>query len=107
MAAENRIFDDLARVATGALGTLTGMRTEVETRIREQMERVLERMNLVRREEFDAVQAMAAKARLAQEGLEQRVAALEARLAADRPAVPRRPLRPRPPPPRRRPPKPL
>jgi BMFP domain-containing protein YqiC len=82
MATENRLFEDLARVASGALGTLTGMRDEVETRAREQMERVLDRMNLVRREEFDAVQAMAAKARAAQEDLEARLAALEARLAA-------------------------
>lgn len=97
MAAENRIFEDLARVASGALGTLTGMREELETRIREQVERMLDRMNLVRREEFDAVQAMAAKARLAQEALEARVAALEARLATsgDKPRVPRPPLRSR------------
>jgi BMFP domain-containing protein YqiC len=81
MQSENRLFDDLARVATGALGALTGMRDEVETRLREQFERVLSRMNLVRREEFDAVQAMAAKARAEQEALTQRVAALEARLA--------------------------
>jgi BMFP domain-containing protein YqiC len=96
MESENRLFDDLARVASGALGTLTGMRTELETRIREQIERVLDRMNLVRREEFDAVQAMAANARLAQERLEARVAALEARLAAaaPRPRAPARPRRP-------------
>ncbi|HUB94356.1 MAG TPA: accessory factor UbiK family protein [Stellaceae bacterium] len=82
MATENRLFEDLARVASGALGTIAGMRDEVETRVREQIERVLDRMNLVRREEFDAVQAMAAKARAAQEDLEIRVAALETRLAA-------------------------
>jgi BMFP domain-containing protein YqiC len=82
MAAENRIFEDLARVASGALGTIAGMRDEVETRVREQIERVLDRMNLVRREEFDAVQAMASKARAAQEDLEAKVAALETRLAA-------------------------
>ncbi len=82
MQGENRLFDDLARVASGALGTITGVRGEIETRFHEQMERVLARMNLVRREEFDAVQAMAAKARLGQEMLEARVAALEARLAA-------------------------
>ncbi len=79
---ENRLFEDLARVAGGALGTLTGIRDELETRLKEQFERMLARMNLVRREEFDAVQAMAAKARLAQEQLEARLAALEARLAA-------------------------
>jgi BMFP domain-containing protein YqiC len=82
MQTENRLFDDLARVATSALGTLTGVRDEVETRLREQFERVLGRMNLVRREEFEAVQAMAAKARAEQEALAARVAALEARLDA-------------------------
>jgi BMFP domain-containing protein YqiC len=82
MASENRILEDLAKVASGALGTLAGVRGEVEARAREQMERVLDRMNLVRREEFDAVQAMAAKARAAQEDLDAKVAALEARLAA-------------------------
>jgi BMFP domain-containing protein YqiC len=81
MQTENRLFDDLARVATGALGALTGVREEIEARMREQFERILDRMNLVRREEFDAVQAMAQKARTAQEALEQRIAALEARLA--------------------------
>jgi BMFP domain-containing protein YqiC len=81
MQTQNRLLDDLARVATGALGAFTGMRDEVETRLKEQFERVLGRMNLVTREEFDAVKAMAAKARTAQEALEKRVVALEARLA--------------------------
>lgn len=93
MQSRNRLLDDLARVATGAVGTLTGMRGEVEGRLREQFERVLDRVNLVRREEFDAVQAMAAKARSTQEALEKRVAALEARLGvarAAKPAAPRR-----------------
>jgi BMFP domain-containing protein YqiC len=82
MATENRLFDDLAKVASGALGTLGGVRTELETRIREQVERIFDRMNLVRREEFDAVQTMAANARAAQEQLEARIAALEARIGA-------------------------
>jgi BMFP domain-containing protein YqiC len=80
MQTQNRFLDDLARVATGALGAMSGMRGEVETRLREQFERILGRMHLVRREEFDAVQAMAAKARSMQEALEKRVATLEARL---------------------------
>jgi len=80
MANDNRLLDDLARVASSALGTLTGVRDEIESRMRDQFERILGRMNLVRREEFDAVQAMAAKARAEQEALEARVAALEARL---------------------------
>jgi BMFP domain-containing protein YqiC len=85
MQTERRLFEDLARVAAGAAGALTGVRDELETRLRDQVERVLGRMNLVRREEFDAVQAMAAKARLGQEDLERRVIALEARLAAGEP----------------------
>jgi BMFP domain-containing protein YqiC len=80
MPTDNRLLDDLARVASSALGTLSGMRDEVESRMREQFERILARMNLVRREEFDAVQAMAAKARAEQEALAARVAALEAKL---------------------------
>jgi BMFP domain-containing protein YqiC len=82
MQTENPLLDDLARVATGALGALTGLRGEVEGRLRDQLERVLARMDLVTREEFDAVRAMAAKARLEQEALTQRLDAFEARLAA-------------------------
>lgn len=88
MQTENRLLDDLARVASGALGAVAGMRDELETRLKEQVERILGHMNLVRREEFDAVQAMAAKARAGQEALEARVSALEARLAAGEPASP-------------------
>ena len=88
MQTQNRLLDDLARVATGALGAFTGMRDEVETRMKEQFERVLGRMNLVTREEYDAVKAMAAKARAAQEALEKRVAALEAKLGGSRGKAP-------------------
>src|SRR5579864_9750916 len=89
MQTQNRFLDDLARVATGAMGAVSGMRGEVETRLKEQFERILGRMHLVRREEFDAVQAMAAKARATQEALEKRVAALEARLGIAPAAKPR------------------
>jgi BMFP domain-containing protein YqiC len=82
MQSQNRFFDDLARVASGALGTLSGVKTEVETRLREQLEKVLAGMDLVSREEFEAVKAMAAKARSEQEDLANRVAELESRLAA-------------------------
>ncbi|MGH7123303.1 MAG: accessory factor UbiK family protein [Stellaceae bacterium] len=80
---DNRIFEDLARVASGALSALTGVREEVEARLRDQFQHILDRMNLVRREEFEAVQAMAAKARDEQERLAERVAALEARLETE------------------------
>jgi BMFP domain-containing protein YqiC len=82
MQSQNRFFDDLARVAAGAMGTLWGVKSEVETRIREQLERVLAGMDLVSRDEFEAVKAMAAKARSEQEDLQARVAELESRLAA-------------------------
>ena len=82
MQSQNRFFEDLARVAAGALGTLSGVKTEVEARLREQLERVLAGMDLVSRDEFEAVKAMAAKARSEQEDLINRVADLESRLAA-------------------------
>ena len=80
----NRIFDDAARVAGGTLGTLAGIRREVETLVRHQFERLLSGMDLVTRDEFDAVKEMAAKARSEQERLEARLAALVA--AAAKPA---------------------
>jgi BMFP domain-containing protein YqiC len=82
MQSQNRFFDDLARVAAGALGTLSGVKTEVEARLRDQLERVLAGMDLVSRDEFEAVKAMAAKARSEQEDLIKQVADLESRLAA-------------------------
>ncbi len=82
MQSQNRFFDDLARVAAGAMGTLSGVKGEVELRLREQLERVLAGMDLVTREEFEAVKAMAAKARAEQEDLTRRVAELEEILAA-------------------------
>lgn len=81
MQSQNRFFDDLARVAAGAMGTLSGVRGEVESRLREQLERVLSGMDLVSREEFEAVKAMAAKARAEQEELARRVVELEALVA--------------------------
>ena len=79
---ENRILDDLAKVAAGALGSLSGVRQEVEARLRQQFERILSDMAVVTREEFEAVKAMAAKARTEQELLAARLDALEVLLAA-------------------------
>src|SRR5436309_13269807 len=81
MQSQNRFFDDMARVASGAVGALSGVRGEIEARFRDQLERILAGMDLVSREEFEAVKAMAAKAREEQESLQRRVAELEARLA--------------------------
>ncbi len=82
MQSQNRFLDDLARVASGALGVAAGMREEVESRLRDQFERVLARMDLVTRDEFEAVKEMAAKARAEQEDLAARLAALEAKPTA-------------------------
>ena len=63
MQTQNPFLDDLAKVAAGAVGGLAGIKHEIETRLREQFERILGRMDLVTREEFEVVKAMAAKAR--------------------------------------------
>ena len=78
MQTDNRLIDDLAKVAASAVGVAAGMREEVEARVRHQFERVLEGMELVSRDEFDAVKAMAAEARAENERLAARLAALEA-----------------------------
>lgn len=77
MQSKNRIFDDVAKVASGAVSTLTGVREEIDGLIRQQIERVMVEMDVVPREEFDAVKAMAAKARAEQDALNVRIAALE------------------------------
>ncbi len=82
MQTQNRLLDDLARVASGAVGIAAGMRGEIEARLREQFEKILLQMDLVGREEFDAVKTMAAKARAEQEDLAKKVAELERRLKA-------------------------
>ena len=93
MAVERRFFDDMARVASGAASALGGVRSRMEGELRDQVERLLLRMNLVTREEHEVVAALAANARSEQEDLAQRVARLEAKLAAARPvaSVRRRP----------------
>ena len=80
MQVDNRFLDDLARVANGAAGALSGVREEVEALVRQRAERFLADMDLVTRDEFEAVKAVAAKARLEQEALEARVADLETAL---------------------------
>ncbi len=93
MQVDNKLLDDLAKVATGAFSAFSGVREEIEARMREQMEKILSRLDLVTREEFDAVQAMAAKARAEQEALALRLAALESRIEkpAKSTAAPKRP----------------
>jgi len=82
MQTSNRILDDLAKVANGAMSTVVGIKGEVEAMVRQQMERFLADMDLVTRDEFEVVKALAANARAEQEKLEKKVAALEKALAA-------------------------
>ena len=76
----SRLFDELAKVMTDAAGAAQGVRREVETLVRSQADRVMSEMDVVRREEFEAVKAMAEKARLENEALAERIAVLEAKL---------------------------
>ncbi len=78
-------FDDFARLMSDAAGVAQGVRREIETVVKTQIERMLSGMNVVTREEFEAVKDMAATARDENEKLEKRLADLEARLAARRP----------------------
>lgn len=73
----NRIFDEFARLANDAAGVASGVRREVETMVRSQAERILRGMDVVTREEHEAVKEMASKARDENEKLAHRVAELE------------------------------
>ncbi len=77
----NRILDDFAKLMTDAAGAAQGVRKEMETVFRAQGERLLNSMDIVKREEFEAVREMALKAREENDALLARIAALEARLS--------------------------
>ncbi len=77
----NRIFDELAKMMTDAAGAAQGARREFETFMKSQGERMLREMDVVRRDEFEAVKAMAAQAREDTERLEARIVSLEAEIA--------------------------
>ena len=77
-----KFFDDLAGMAGGALSALAGVREEMEAMARAQMDEALRRLDLVRRDEVEAVRELAANARAGQEAAAAQLAAMEARLAA-------------------------
>lgn len=79
MQGQNRFFDDISRLMTNAMGVAQGARTEAETALKGWMDRWLADRDFVTREEFDAVRAMAQKAREENEALKARIAALESR----------------------------
>lgn len=86
---QNKILEEMSRFFTNAAGAAQGVRTEVETVIRSQAERLIADMDLVHREEFEAVQDMARLAREENEALKKRIEALEkaAKPAAKKPVA--------------------
>ena len=76
----NRIFDDFAKIMTDAAGAADGVKKEVESIMKAQAERFMQGMDVVKREEFEVVKAMAEKARMENERLDARIKALEAKL---------------------------
>lgn len=78
----NRFFDDIAKLVTDAAGMAQGVAREVETAVKARAEGFIGDMDLVKREDFEVVRDMAAKAREENERLALRIAALEERLAA-------------------------
>jgi BMFP domain-containing protein YqiC len=78
----NRILDDFAKLMTDAAGAVQGVGKEVETAFKSQAERWLNSMDIVKREEFEAVREMAIKAREENDTLSARIAELEAKVAS-------------------------
>ena len=78
----SRLFDELSRVMTGAVGLAQGVQKEADSFVKSQVERILRDSDFVSREEFEAVRAMAIAARDENERLEARIAALETALVA-------------------------
>ena len=77
---DNRFFDDLAKVATGAVGALSGAREQIRAEIKSQINKFVVEMDFVPREDFEIVEAVAREARLQSQRLEARVIDLEERL---------------------------
>ena len=82
----NRFFDEVAKLMNDAAGVAQGIRREIDTLFKTQAERWLRELDLVKREEFEAVKDMARLAREENEALKTRLAALEARFGLDTPA---------------------
>ena len=91
----NRLFDEFAKLMTDAAGAAQGLRREAETAFRSQSERFLADMDLVKRDEFDAVREMASNARLENEALKKQIEALEKQVASLKKATKPAPKAPR------------
>lgn len=81
MQKDNKLLDDLARMATGAAGSVLEMKREMQHMVNEQLEKLLSRMNFATREEYEALHAMIAKFRTEQEEIKKRLEAIEAKIA--------------------------
>jgi len=77
MQKDNKIFEDIAKVASGAAGTIMDMKRDIEDMVSHQLEKILQKMNLATKEEFDTLKEMLAKCRMEQEELKKRLDALE------------------------------
>src|SRR5881396_2048539 len=84
----NRFFDEIARLMNDAAGVASGVRREFDTVMKTQAERILRDLDVVQREEFEAVKEMARLAREENEALKARIAALESELKRTPPAPP-------------------
>ena len=84
MQTDNKFFDDLAKLGQSAVGTLHGVKGEVEAMVRARLEHVLQDMDLVTREEFDVVRDMAREARAENSELTHKITALEKALKANK-----------------------
>ncbi len=85
MQTDNPFLDGLAKMFTDAAGAAQSLRTEIDTFVKQRLEKLVAEMDFVPREEFEAVKAMAAKARSENERLEARIAALESAAVPPKP----------------------
>ena len=90
MQTKNRLFDDIAKVANSAVSTFAGLKGEIENMVQHRIENLMADMNMISRDEFEAVKAMIAKARSEQERLETKVKTLEVKLAKSLKATPQK-----------------
>lgn len=90
MQSQKRIFDDIAKVAGGALVALGSVKQEIESLVRQRMDRFMADHDLVTREEFEAVKEMASQARVEQERLSEKISKLEAKLSSSQSSKPKR-----------------
>jgi BMFP domain-containing protein YqiC len=95
MQTDNPFLDGLAKLVTDAAGAAEGARAEIELFVKQRIEKLIADMDLVTREEFEAVKAMAANARNHAQRLEKRLAALERRRVPKSPRIPMAPRRKR------------